>query len=117
MERRVLGFLTSGERGLFPVPIRDQPLIFQLEYDKTIHVHYRLRIGSLVCLLGAALLIVAAAVTLTVIRAGLRPSLCRSAANQAPGRTRRTTRLLMGNCCHRVIIFLQATGVPDLHEE
>jgi hypothetical protein len=56
LERRLLGFLTGGERDLFPVPVRDQPLMFELEYDKTVHVHCRPRDWAIGLPLGAVLL-------------------------------------------------------------
>jgi hypothetical protein len=58
-----------------------------------------LGIGPLVCRWEAALLISSAAVTLTVIGAGLRPSLYRSAADPEHGSNAPETRLLTVNPC------------------
>src|SRR5215217_539390 len=46
VERRLLGVLAARERTLLSIRVSDQPLPFELEYDKTIHVNALLLDGQ-----------------------------------------------------------------------
>jgi hypothetical protein len=77
-----------------------------------------LGIGAVGLPLGAALLAVATAVTLPVIRGGIKAKVVPFCGRSGTGRNvSDNTPADIRFAANEVTIFLPATGVPDLHEE